>query len=475
MNWMLDAFLILGYFAEVLKGGRSLNFFIIFTMLILIPMATASVIYLKNKSSEIIKYVTLAGYFIMYIFSMFTSERVLIYVYLFPIILCYFLYYNLRFMVVSCILISTINISRIIYLVAILGVKDANATTDYTIQMASVIMFSIALVLATNLSNRFNKEKVQSIEIEKQKQEMILGDVLETAGIVEKRSQDVYHVVQEVTNSSFTVGQVVSEITKSIVHISENINTQSRMTQNINTLIYDTSMLSEDMGGISRETTDVVNQGIEMIQDLTVKASMINEKSEDLYTIMVELNSKTSEIENFTKVISDISDQTNLLSLNATIESARAGEMGKGFAVVAAEIRKLAMLSKESSDYINNIISELQLKVQSSLTATENLKYVYTEQTGLINTTKDVFGTIQSKMKTVSSNVLLVNCKVNEILSTNLVIVDSINDISNASQSTTASAQEASAISTESMAKASDAKRIVDDLIEASKQMEKYL
>lgn len=68
----------------------------------------------------------------------------------------------------------------------------------------------------------------------------------------------------------------------------------------------------------------------------------------------------SGEITNITRVIGDIADETNLLSLNASIEAARAGAAGKGFTVVASEIGKLAQTSMESVKHIDTLVMEIQ-------------------------------------------------------------------------------------------------------------------
>ncbi len=98
----------------------------------------------------------------------------------------------------------------------------------------------------------------------------------------------------------------------------------------------------------------------------------MQEKVEKIAEEIFLLSEHTSQIENITRLVSDLANQTNLLALNAAIEAVRAGEHGKGFAVVAGEIRKLADQSKSSAEKINVLLLDIQKTTKSTVLVTQD-------------------------------------------------------------------------------------------------------
>ncbi|MFZ5352127.1 MAG: methyl-accepting chemotaxis protein [Bacillota bacterium] len=307
------------------------------------------------------------------------------------------------------------------------------------------------------------------------KSEALLNDVLNAVKILDTNVIKAYDIAKELTLSSEHISTAVSEISSGAANTTENIQAQSNLTHNIQETIMKASTLSNTLTKISSDTTSYVNNGLVIVNNLSEKSNIVTSSSENVFKTMLELKQKSNEIQNITSLITSISEQTNLLSLNAAIESARAGEAGKGFAVVADEIRKLAMQSKDSAQNIIEIINDLQLKADISVEAATKLKQINEEQNQLIRDTKNVFDSVILKMKDVYSSGNTVNDTIGEILAANNKIVESINEISAVSEETTANTQEASSMTHESLSKVNDMKKLIQALMDISKDLEKYI
>jgi methyl-accepting chemotaxis protein len=125
---------------------------------------------------------------------------------------------------------------------------------------------------------------------------------------------------------------------------------------------FDVINSSDTSLNLVKESIGSVKEILEMIDSLNAVVSESSAK-------IKELKSLSGKIEEFAEVISNISNKTNILSLNASIEAARAGEHGRGFAVVASEVRNLASRSAKSSKEITDTIAQVQLSVSETVDA----------------------------------------------------------------------------------------------------------
>ena len=146
----------------------------------------------------------------------------------------------------------------------------------------------------------------------------------------------------------------------------------------------------------AQEAASLAENGLNMIKLAMDGMENMKGKVDDIAAQIYSLREQTSQIESITKLVSNLANQTNLLSLNAAIEAVHAGEHGKGFAVVASEIRKLADQSQGSVDKIKILLEEIQKTTKSTVEVTEDGSKTVQEVTQLSQSVEEAFAGVKS-------------------------------------------------------------------------------
>ncbi len=474
INYILDSFLLLGYIIEYLKGGRTLPFVISFFCVMLVPLAVATILIKKNSADERIKYITLAGYFILYAFAVFTTTRTMVYVYILPMLSMYLLYFNLQLMKISCFIMVAINIVRVAWLIGFHGIRDPYVITDYEIQIACVLLFTFVYIGTTKISNEINSERIKTIEDEKDKQKKLISDILETSAILIENSKKAFDIVDKLEQSSGEISTAVREISKETHDITGNLQNQLQLSNRVHESIEKCAVIAGEMGNESTDTSQKVTDALNIVKKLTDNNAVVNSSSARVNQTITGLLAQSDEIKMVTEIIRDISDKTNLLSLNASIEAARAGEAGRGFAVVADEISKLADQSMESIGSIGNILNEMKRRVDDSLAAVTGLSNANSMQNNMIHETENVFNEILDRMEAVKVKSFTVAEGVKDVQKINREIVDAVHRITEFSEKTAVVTGKACEVTDHNREIALEGKRVTSNLIETSADMEKY-
>ena len=233
----------------------------------------------------------------------------------------------------------------------------------YGILPRALILIAIAAIFtmlcertAGMLSNLLNAEEQERMmnqmkqmqEQSRQTSDELLQMVKELSVITESSMK----ANEQITDETGCVLQSFSENTKEITGMNER-------TQDIHARLLALGTMNEQVAELAKQVNLTTKENQEKMDDATESMGKIHTSAEQCKDVILELGEKSKEILDIIRVITGISNQTNILALNASIEAARAGEHGKGFAVVAGQIQKLSEQTKAAVDNIGKIVTEV--------------------------------------------------------------------------------------------------------------------
>ncbi|MBW7457169.1 methyl-accepting chemotaxis protein [Paenibacillus sepulcri] len=306
------------------------------------------------------------------------------------------------------------------------------------------------------------------------------------AGIVMKINHTINQVTlasEELLESAEQSSKAAAYIAASIQEVASGAQTQLEGAEQSSIAMEEMAVgiqrIAESSGSISEQTgnvTDEVEKGYDQIDSAIHQMNVIGTAADQAASVITQFNKHSEEIGNIVDVISDISNQTALLSLNASIEAARAGEQGRGFAVVANEVKKLAEQTKDS---VSSIVTLIELIQQSSTQAVDSMEKNVTEISDGITKMQHVgeaFATIRSSVRQVSEQMQEVSATTEQISAGTEQITASIDGMvsiakvaTDNSQTVASSSEEQSAIMDSITSSAQSLNRMMRELKELVK------
>ncbi|NRT76944.1 methyl-accepting chemotaxis protein [Clostridium beijerinckii] len=309
-----------------------------------------------------------------------------------------------------------------------------------------------------------------------------IGNLNNSFNIMVRNVNDFISSVKDSVNvvfdSSKLLDEIVAENTASINEVSDSVeeiakgsNEQAKETENgvirvknLSEKIDLVTKLTIETNDIAVKTTNISNRGLEAI-DLLSKKSIENSKAtEKTSAIIMEVDKTSIEIGSITEAISQISEQTNLLSLNAAIEAARAGEQGKGFAVVAEEVRKLASQSSMSASKVKELINGIQDKSKAAVKAIEDGKLIAKEQNNSVIDAKDIFVEILKSVEKITNDMKNLKTYSLEMENEKNEIVEVLETLSASTEESSAATEQISASTEQQLASVNQIAKHTQDL-----------
>ncbi|MDE6404889.1 MAG: hypothetical protein K2M20_04455 [Lachnospiraceae bacterium] len=467
---VIVAVLEIAYLIEVLKGSRTIGYYVVFSLVAILPVALAVFLYNREPSDTRLKYVIGVTYSLFYLFVVFTTVSMLAFTYIIPICLVLILYSDVKL----CAGVSgagvVINLAFLVWQGMTGGIRAEDMAT-YEIRMALLLLVAVFLCLATKTLEKINAAKLAELDREKDNVSELLEKVMRISEQMSGGILDVAGQMRELGSAVSETRDAMQEVSAGTNETAQSIQNQLGQTEEIQNHIGQMADVMEAITQHMAETKESVRLGRENLQILNRQMEHSEKAGAQAVEEMEGLAEYTANMQTIIDMITSVASQTSLLALNASIEAARAGEAGRGFAVVATEISNLANQTQGATVDITDVIRSVSDKLKTAAGTVEELMESNRRQSESAVHAADSFEKIAADTDQVDEQSRRLDGSVKQLAEANRVIVESIQTISAIMQEVSAHSQETFRVSENNTKIVAEVDRLVEDLSGQAKQL----
>jgi len=376
--------------------------------------------------------------------------------------------------------------------------KQIKYSTMLVTLVSTILVVAVVILLSNSLGGNINKLMVQFGEVaegdltvepnvhSKDELSTLANSIRQTLYKIRTLIQNVSDTsvlvadsAYNVADSTVTMNDLSNRVNSSIQQISEAIENEAseaqRCVNQMEVLSGKITQINDKVVKIesfANQTKEMINSDINIMQEIHVNSGNTSSIMNELTAQMNDLQKKSQSVNSFIEVINGISEQTNLLSLNASIEASRAGDAGRGFSVVAAEIRKLSEESASAASKIMTVASDITLQTQTTASRVSKAESIVMEQNKSILSMIEAFHHLETGLNDLFTYLSEIVSDTEEVSATRAATLESISNISASTEETYSISLTVDNIINDQNKSAQQLKHLSDDLQQKASNLE---
>ena len=442
------------------------------TLLFLIEM----IAFYKKPNSKTIKYFVIASFLCIFLTLTQGVESFWVGFMAIPFMTLYITFDNTKLVIIVAIITNIINLVGV-YRQLDLDDRAADPLMRgvYVMETCFIILFTLAIVYSTILIKKINQNKLDVIESEKNKIKKLSNKMIDIGIKVKYNSSKTMDLVSDLNKSTNNTLLALQEIKSGNTTNINSVEEQYEMSVNITNLIKEVFEEINSMIKATKESIIGLQHTKKSYEILQSKSNSIVEKNKNVTKTLDEFILNVRRVKDIINGIYNISEETNLLALNASIESARVGDESKGFALVSSEIKNLAESSTILIDDIERIVRKLEFNALKTKEEVCKVVNEIDEEYVTIHNIKQEFKQMKNRVAILRQNVLSVLDKVKSIMNLNTKIERHVASLAASDEEVTACTEEVVTLGKDNQTKTYETKTLMDELAEEVNKLDKYL
>lgn len=433
------------------------------------------IVFFKKENFKWFRYIVL-GEYALGLFSIFMLVSNWAFLVIFPVIVACSIYGDVKFTVLSGVSFTIITVIGIYIKMIEFTAKDRIKYQGWILIVVLLIsiVFYISLIRTSYIIKKINEIKLNEIMAKKDNVQSLSNQVLSIGKQVKEDAYNTSSIVDgldDATNKCLNIFEEIADGSNANANSAEE---QTKMTSNIIEMINGVKIEVDRALESTNNSYNGLHNSTKSIGDLKEKSKVIVDSNEK---VIESINAFMQNIKKVKKIISgieEVSEQTDLLSLNAGIESARSGEAGKDFAIVASEIRNLSEGTSRLLDEIKKVVSKLENNTERAKKVVYSVVDAVNEENKTIDETIKDFKDIDKCILGLSENIEIILNKVNNVMQYSEKIGDKSNDLVISSFDVSKKTNKAVELNKENKEKAVRTKELMNNLVDIVDQLDEY-